>query len=197
MDMLFPSKMHWPFLLASAAVLSWSVLQCAHAQGAGAADTAAQEHSLSVREFRDDAFRETDYHDPRFLDSRYHHDHYYPPVGFAFRALPSGYQQIYDPDGDLYFAGGVWYRKEQPGRYVVVSPEIGATVRVLPPHYATVFVEGVPYYYANHIYYLQAPDGYLVVELPRANAVVEQWSGNATTDPRPSRSATRLPAGRN
>jgi hypothetical protein len=196
MDMFLPSKVHWPILLASAITLSWSLSECAHAQGARATDTAAPEHSVSVHEFRDDAFRETDYRAPRFLDSRYHHDHYYPPIGFAFGALPSGYQQIYDPDGDLYFAGGVWYRKERPGRYVVISPEPGTTLPVLPLHYTTLFVRGVPYYYANSIYYLQAPDGYLVVELPRANAVVEQRSGNGTTEAPPPSSATRLPAGR-
>jgi hypothetical protein len=70
-DMFCLSKVHWPILLASAVSLC-SVSQCAHAQEAGAANSASRERSLSVHEFRDDAFREMNYRDPRFLDSRYH-----------------------------------------------------------------------------------------------------------------------------
>jgi hypothetical protein len=176
--MLAVSKVHWPILLSAAFTLSFSVWQYPHAQGMRTVDGASGASQES-------------------LDSRYHHDHYYPPIGSAFDAVPSGYQKIYDPEGDLYFAGGVWYREEQPGRYVVVSPEIGTTVPVLPPHYTTVLVQGVPYYYANNIYYLQAPDGYLVVDSPPASVVVEQPSSNATAEPRPSSSVTKLPAARN
>jgi hypothetical protein len=188
-------RMHRQILFAAIAALSCSVLNGAHAQGA--ADSAVAERSPSVHEFRAEAFRESAYRDPRFLDSRYHHDHYYPPIGFAFGAVPSGYEQVYDPDGDLYFVGGVWYREEQPGRYVVVSPEIGTTVSALPPNRTLLVVQGVSYYYANSVYYLQAPDGYLVVDPPPASAVVEQPSGNATAQPPSSGSVTESPTGRN
>jgi len=162
---------------------------------AGAPDSAVEDRN----EFRANAFRESDYRDPRFLDSRYHHDHYYPPIGSAFGAVPSGYEQVYDPDGDLYFVGGVWYREERPERYVVVSPEIGTTVTALPPYYTTVSVQGVPYYYANHVYYLQAPDGYLValVDPPSTNAVVEQPSDNTAVQPSSSSSVAEPPTGHN
>jgi len=187
--------MHRQILFAATVALSCGVLNGAHAQGA--ADSAVAERSPSVHEFRAGAFRESDYRDPRFLDSRYHHDHYYPPIGFAFGALPSGYEEVYDPDGDLYFAGGVWYREEQPERYVVVSPEIGTTVTALPPYYTALLVQGVPYYYANHVYYLQAPDGYLVVDPPPTAAVVEQPPGSATARPPSSSSVTESPRGHN
>src|SRR5882724_8046305 len=101
--MSLPSRMHWAILLASSIVLSCGAFNGAHAQDA--ADSTVGERSPSAHEFRADAFRESDYRDPRFLDSRYHHDHYYPPIGFAFGAVPSGYEEVYDPDGDLYFAG--------------------------------------------------------------------------------------------
>jgi hypothetical protein len=192
MDMLLLSKVRWPILLGSAVFLSCGLWQSPFSQAASAADSAYQERTPSVHEFR-----ESDYRDPRFLDSRYHHDHYYPPIGSAFDAVPSGYQKIYDPEGDLYFAGGVWYREEQPGRYVVVSPEIGTTVPVLPPHYTTVLVQGIPYYYANSIYYLQAPDGYLVVDSLPDGVVVGQPPAEPTAAPRPSSSGTELPTGGN
>src|SRR3954468_10365186 len=157
-------------LLCGGAILTLScgTLQMAHAQERGFHDRdyrghEARERGVPEREFRDHAFDEQEYHDRRFLDGRYHHDHYYPPLGFAFGALPPGYRVIYSPDGDLYFAGGVWYRLEGPGRYVVVAPEIGITAPGLPPNYTTVMVRGVPYYYANNTYYLQSPGGYLVV----------------------------------
>ena len=194
--MLLLQRVQWHFLSAAAVVLLCGALNCVHAQGA---DAAVGERSPSVHEFRTDAFRESDYRDPRYLDSRYHHDHYYPPIGFAFGAVPSGYEEVYDPDGDLYFAGGVWYREKQPGLYVVVSPEIGTTVTALPPYYTTVPVQGVPYYYANHVYYLQAPDGYLVVlvDPPSTNAAVEQPSDNAAAQPTSSSSVTESPTGHN
>jgi hypothetical protein len=188
-------RIHRQILFAATVALSCGVLNGAYAQGA--ADSAVAERSPSVHEFRAGAFRESDYRDPRFLDSRYHHDHYYPPIGFAFGAVPSGYEQVYDPDGDLYFVGGVWYRQEQPERYVVVSPEIGTTVFALPPSRTTLVVQGVSYYYANHVYYLQAPDGYLVVDPPPASAVIEQPSGNARAQPPSSGPVTGSPTGRN
>jgi hypothetical protein len=190
-------RMHRQILFVTIVALSCGVLNGAHAQGA--TDSAVAERNPSVHEFRAGAFRESDYRDPRFLDSRYHHDHYYPPIGFAFGAVPSGHEQVYDPDGDLYFARGVWYREEQPERYVVVSPEIGTTVAALPPYYTTVSVQGVPYYYANHVYYLQAPDGYLVVlvDPPSANAAVEKPSGNAAAQPPSSGPVTESGTGRN
>jgi hypothetical protein len=149
---------------ASLLALCSSLLPHADAQQHAVGARASQASALQEPAFHEHAFREQDYQQPQFLDARHQHDHYYPPVGGVFGELPQHYQVIYDPDGDLYFADGVWYRKQSPGRYVVVEPEIGIGVRALPPHCTIVMMGGVPYYYANNTYYLQSPSGYLVVD---------------------------------
>src|SRR5262249_39398647 len=50
--------------------------------------SSAQEH------WREHEFREHEFHDRAYFDARYHHDHYYPPAGFAFGALPPGYVAV-------------------------------------------------------------------------------------------------------
>src|SRR5438477_3604173 len=80
------------------------------------------------------------------FDDRFHHDHFYPALGFAVAALPLGYMAVHARDGDYYFHAGVWYRHAGP-QYVVVEPPLGALVPVLPPDYTTVWVGNVPYYY--------------------------------------------------
>src|SRR5438105_2151279 len=99
------------------------------------------------------------------FDDRFHHDHFYPALGFAMAALPLGYLTVHGYDGDYYFQGGAWYRHSGLN-YVVVEPPIGAVVPVLPPAYTTVLAGGVPYYYANDVYYAAAPGGYAVVQPP-------------------------------
>jgi uncharacterized protein DUF6515 len=129
--------------------------------------------------YREHEFREHEFHDHQFLDARYHHDRYYPPHGYVFGALPPGPRLAIHGGVPFYFAGGVWYRPEGPGRFVVVAPPIGIVVPVLPPFYTTVYVGNVPYYYANDVYYVQSPQGYAVVAPPPANVVVEQPPPNA------------------
>ena len=92
------------------------------------------------------------------LDERYHHDHFYPSVGYCIGALPAGNVGVTFRGGRFFFHAGVWY---QPGAcgYVVARPPVGIIVPVLPPTYSTVWVAGAPYYYANEIYYAQAPGG--------------------------------------
>ena len=124
--------------------------------------------------YREHEFREHEFHEHQFLDARYHHDRYYPPHGYAFGALPPGPRVVVHGGVQFYFAAGVWYRPEGPGRFVVVAPPIGIVVPVLPPFYATVWVGAVPYYYANDVYYLQGPQGYTVVAPPPSNVIVEQ-----------------------
>jgi hypothetical protein len=104
---------------------------------------------------------------PQFqLDQRYHHDHYYPPRGYAMRGLPGGAFSIAFGGGSYYFHGGVWFRP-YGGRYVVIAPPLGILVPVLPPAYVTLWLGGAPTYYANGVYYAPAPgQGYTVVAPP-------------------------------
>jgi hypothetical protein len=123
--------------------------------------------------YREHEFRERDFHERAFLDSRYNHDHYYPPVGFAFGMLPTSHIVVAHLGATFYFAGGVWYGAAGPGRFVVIAPPVGVVIPVLPPFYATVRVGGVPYYYANNAYYLQSHGGYLVVSPPPPATIVQ------------------------
>jgi hypothetical protein len=113
------SRMCCAIYAGSLLALGCAVLAPAHAQQDAVGATAFH---MREHEFHDHAFRELDYQAPRFFDSRHHHDHYYPPVGSVFGELPPDYRVIPDPDGDLYFADGAWYREQSKGRYVVVAP---------------------------------------------------------------------------
>jgi hypothetical protein len=103
------------------------------------------------------------------LDERYHHNHFYPSIGYCVGALPAGNIGVAFSGGRLFFHAGVWY---QPGPcgYVVARPPVGIVVPVLPPAYSTVWIGGVPYYYANDIYYAQAPGGFAVAAPPPPQA---------------------------
>jgi len=100
------------------------------------------------------------------LDQRYHHDHYYPPRGYAMPALPGGSISITYGGGSYFFHGGVWFRPIG-ARFVVIAPPLGVVVPILPPAYVTLWIGGAPYYYANGVYYAPAPEqGYAVVAPP-------------------------------
>jgi hypothetical protein len=101
------------------------------------------------------------------FDSRYHHDHYYPPRGYAVGALPGGYRSVYYGRERYYMRGGVWYRP-YGGRFVVFAPPFGLVVPFLPEFYTTVWFGGLPYYYANETYYLwdRGAGGYVVTRPP-------------------------------
>ena len=136
-------------------------------------------------DYRDHEYREHEFHEHRYLDSHFHHDHYYPPPGFVFSTIPPGFGVVIHGGRRFYFSGGIWYRFDGPGRYVVIAPPFGVLVPVLPPYYTTIYVNGAPYYYANNTYYAQTPQGYMVVEPPPPNAVVVE-QGPATAPPPPS-----------
>ncbi len=100
------------------------------------------------------------------LDDRYHHDHYYPPRGYALPVLPRGSISIAFGGGNLFFHAGVWFQAAG-GRFIVTLPPMGVVVPMLPPAYASLWIGGVPYYYANGVYYAAAPgQGYRVVTAP-------------------------------
>lgn len=106
------------------------------------------------------------------LDSRFHHNHYYPARGYVVNFLPAGSIRIKISDGHLFFNAGVWYRPHGK-RYVVVAPPIGARITLLPPTYTTIWVGSIPYYYANGVYYLaDSYGGYLVVDPPPESSIV-------------------------
>jgi hypothetical protein len=106
------------------------------------------------------------YHTEHWVyDNRFHHNHYYPALGYGVTALPPGGVAIGFRGARFFFHSGVWYQPVGP-RFVVVRPPVGIIVPVLPPSYATVWTGGIPYYYANDTYYEQAPGGYAVVDAP-------------------------------
>lgn len=101
------------------------------------------------------------------LDSRFHHDRYYPTLGYHVAALPPGSLALHVGADRLFFQAGVWFRPV--GReFVVVTPPFGAVVPVLPPGCATLWLGGSSYYYANGVYYANAvgTPGYVVVAPP-------------------------------
>lgn len=103
---------------------------------------------------------------PFVLDHRYGHDHYYPPVGYAVGALPTGAVSVGFGGGHWFFHGGVWFRAAG-GRFVVGLPPVGIAVPLLPPGFVTLWIGGANYYYANGVYYSAAADGgYTVVDAP-------------------------------
>ena len=101
-----------------------------------------------------------------FIDSRYHHDHYYPVRGHVIEVLPRGHHRVVYGGHPYFFFGGVWYRPIGP-RFEIIAPPFGVVVPFLPPYYTTIWVGGAPYYYANEVYYAPAPGGYMVVEPPK------------------------------
>jgi hypothetical protein len=114
------------------------------------------------------------YHTPHMVyDDRFHHNHYYPSVGYGVAVLPAGNIALsFRGGGRYFFHGGVWYAPG-PGGYIVTRPPFGIVVPVLPPAYSTVYVGGAPYYYANDVYYTQAPGGYAVAQPPADTQIAE------------------------
>jgi len=126
-------------------------------------------------------FHEPDRHEFHEFDDRFHHDHFYPAIGFGIPMLPDGYTGIGFGAGQFFYQGGVWYQPSGAG-YVVVQPPVGIVAPALPPGYTTVNVAGTPYYYANGTYYVATPGGYAVAQPPAdpaalASAVVPPASG--------------------
>jgi hypothetical protein len=124
------------------------------------------------------------YHTPHWvLDDRFHHNHYYPALGYSVVALPQGSLAVsFRGGGRFFFNSGVWYQPAGPG-YVVVRPPVGVVVPVLPPAYASVSIAGAPYYYANDVYYAAAPGGYVVAQPPAEGALAQAPGGPPPSSP--------------
>lgn len=116
-------------------------------------------------------------------DTRYGHNRYYPPRGYAVRALPRGYVTVAYRGGPFFYNSGIWYRRGGAG-FVVVRPAIGLWVPVLPAFYTTLWWGGVPYYYADDVYYrYSAGRGYQVVDAPAGEPSRTESSSSAQASP--------------
>ncbi|MCG6534513.1 MAG: DUF6515 family protein [Syntrophales bacterium LBB04] len=125
---------------------------------------------MMVGFFQEAGAEEREFRHHHFMDSRYHHDHYYPARGQVIEVLPSGHRMVVFGRDRFYFFDGVWYRSKGR-RFLVVAPPIGLAVPFLPPFYTTIMVGGVPHYYANEVYYAAASGGYVVVTPPRGDII--------------------------
>jgi hypothetical protein len=137
--------------------------------------------------------RHEQYRTPHVVyDDRFHHNHYYPRVGYGVTVLPAGHIALTWRGGaHYYFHSGVWYAPGRTG-FVVVRPPVGIVIPVLPPAYTTVYVAGAPYYYADDVYYTQAPGGYAVAQ-PPADAPIAQTPPPPAA-PAPAPTAAAAPA---
>jgi hypothetical protein len=151
-------------LLGALALAAATTASAADGQRPQVQHAPSAQHAPSVQH-RDAGPRS--YRGPVHLDQRYRHDHYYPSVGFAFGALPSGAISIGYGPANWFFHGGVWFRSHG-SRYVVAVPPPGLLLPYLPPAYVTLWSDGVPYYYANGVYYVAGPQGYVVAAPPAA-----------------------------
>jgi Family of unknown function (DUF6515) len=113
--------------------------------------------------------RERFHSDHWVYDDRFHHNHYYPVLGYSMPVLPPGAFAVTFRGGRYWYHSGVWFVPAGPG-YVVARPPVGILVPALPPWATVVYVGGVPYYYANDVYYVAQPDGYAVAEPPAVAA---------------------------
>jgi hypothetical protein len=147
----------------------------AHAEGTGAIN---RMHGRDDHHGRYDGRHDS----PRpgyVYDTRYGHNHYYPPRGYAVRALPRGYVTVNYRSGPYFYHSGIWYRRGGAG-FVVVRPAVGLFVPVLPSFYTTLWWGGVPYYYADDIYYrYRSGRGYEVVDAPSGDPSTTAPAGAA------------------
>jgi hypothetical protein len=112
------------------------------------------------------------------LDTRYKHNHYYPPRGHIETVLPPKHRVIIHRNVSYHYHDGVWYRPHGT-RFIVVLPPVGLVVPVLPPFYTTIWFGTVPYYYAGGVYYTWQPEyrNYVVTEPPPEQQVRETLNG--------------------
>jgi hypothetical protein len=108
------------------------------------------------------------------LDSRYRHNHYYPPRGHIEHTLPSHHHTILYRNTRYHYHNGSWYLAHN-SRFVVVAPPVGIYVSVLPYFYTTLWVGTTTYYYAGGVYYAWTPslNAYVVVDPPRDEDIRE------------------------
>jgi hypothetical protein len=101
------------------------------------------------------------------LDTKYKHNHYYPPRGHVVPVLPPAHHVIRHHHQHYHYHHGIWYLPHGTS-FIVVVPPFGLLVPILPPFYTTVWVNSTTYYYAGGVYYSWWPayQQYVVVEPP-------------------------------
>ena len=137
-----------------------------HGRGDGFRGRGGRDHDFRQREFRDRPIaggrvfehRTSDHRD----DRRYRH---------VLPSLPSRHEIVMHHGSRYYFGGGLWYRGDRPGRFVVVAPPFGIVVPMLPPLTTTIATGSALYYLSNNTYYQRGTSGYVVVEPPPSNVV--------------------------
>ena len=158
----------------------------------GAPAANAQERGMPRERERERPAERARFHSPHWvLDGRFHHDHYYPAVGYVVATLPGGYVSIPFAGVPYSFQAGVWFRPTRGG-FVVVTPPVGIVVPVLPPASSALWIAGAPYWYANDVFYAPAPSGgYMVVSPPPGveTATVQPPGAPPVTPPPPTASA--------
>jgi uncharacterized protein DUF6515 len=116
-------------------------------------------------------------------DDRFHHNHYYPVLGYSVTVLPPGAFAVTFRGGRYWYHSGVWFVPSGPG-YVVARPPVGILVPALPPGATVVYVGGIPYYYANDVYYIAQPaGGYAVAAPPATPTTAPAAAGPPTAGP--------------
>jgi hypothetical protein len=163
---MFSSRIASYMKHSAAAVIGAAVLLSpafVHAEGTGAIN---RMHGGGSRDDHRDGRRDGPPRPGYVYDTRYGHNHYYPPRGYAVGVLPRGYVTVGYRGSPYYYHSGIWYRRGASG-FLVVRPAIGLYVPVLPSFYTTLWWGGVPYYYADDVYYrYRGGRGYEVVDAP-------------------------------
>lgn len=128
------------------------------------------------------------------LDSRFHHDRYYPVRGAFLTTLPGGYLHVMVGREPYFFYGGAWFRP-YPRGYIVVDAPFGAVISTLPYGYTVVWVGALAYYYANGVYYADAPSGGYQVVSPPPVLAGPPPAAAAATPPAAAPQVRSLPSG--
>lgn len=135
-----------------------------HGRGNDNRGRGGRDHDFRQRDFRDRPIA----YGRAFDDRRYYN---YAPRGHVFPGLPSRHDIVMHHGSRYYFGGGLWYRGDRPGRFVVVAPPFGIVVPMLPPLTTTIATGSALYYLSNNTYYQRSTSGYVVVEPPPSNIV--------------------------
>ena len=116
-------------------------------------------------------------------DAKFHHDRYYPSIGYSIQVAPAGAFSVSIGGLGWYFHSGVWYRPVGH-RYVVAVPPVGVIVPYLPVGAVTIWVGAASYYYANGVYYAVAPgSGFITVAPPEGSVMTQAPAPTPSVNP--------------
>jgi hypothetical protein len=130
------------------------------------------------------------FHTPHWVfDDRFHHNHFYPALGYSVAVLPAGNVAVNFGGGRFWFHSGVWFQQGPRlcrGQAARRNRGSGLAARL---HHGV--GRGVPYYYANDAYYSAAPGGYVVANPPTEEAAAPTPAPQARR-PRPQIGITAI-----